>query len=49
MAMWAKWTEDEDRQLLEMKAAGKPNSVIAKAIERTAVAVEQRLYTLRHR
>jgi hypothetical protein len=44
-----RWTEEEDRQLLEMKAAGKPNSVIAKAFERTATAVEQRVYTLRLR
>jgi hypothetical protein len=44
-----RWTEDEDRQLLEMKAAGKPNYVIARAIERTGAAVEQRLYRLRLR
>ena len=44
-----KWTADENRQLLEMKAAGKSNSVIARAFKRTAVAVVQRLYLLRLR
>jgi hypothetical protein len=43
------WTVDLDRELLEMKAAGKPVFAIAVAFRRSAAAVEQRLYMLRGR
>jgi hypothetical protein len=44
-----KWTADLDRQLLEMKAAGKSVIAIAEAVKRNAAAIVQRLYLLRRR
>jgi hypothetical protein len=44
-----RWTADEDRQLLEMKAAGKSIFAIAGVFKRTVSAVEQRLYFLKVR
>jgi DNA-binding NarL/FixJ family response regulator len=44
-----KWTDDEDRSLLELKAAGKSNRAIADALKRSASAIEQRVYILRDR
>jgi hypothetical protein len=44
-----RWTADEDRQLLEMKAAGKSVFAIAEVFKRTVSAVEQRLYFLKVR
>jgi hypothetical protein len=42
-----RWTGDLDRQLLEMKAAGKSVLAIAAAFKRSCAAIEQRLYLLR--
>jgi DNA-binding NarL/FixJ family response regulator len=44
-----KWTEDEDRTVLALKAAGKSNRAIADALGRSPSAVEQRIYFLRNR
>jgi hypothetical protein len=46
---YSQWTADEDRQLLEMKAAGKTSMVIAIALKRTEAAVHQRFHLLRLR
>lgn len=45
----SRWTDDEDRRLLEWKAAGKSSVYIGTKLRRTAVAVQQRLYVLRDR
>jgi hypothetical protein len=44
-----KWTDDDDRRLLELKAAGKTNHAAGDILRRSAAAVEQRLYILRDR
>jgi hypothetical protein len=41
------WTEEYDSRLLEMKAAGESEIVIAAALKRRVVSIEQRLYLLR--
>ena len=43
------WTEDEERRLLELKEAGKSVRVIAKLLNRTEVAIENRLALLKTR
>jgi hypothetical protein len=45
----SKWTEADDRRLLELKAAAKTNRAIGEALSRSAAAVEQRIYILRDR
>jgi DNA-binding NarL/FixJ family response regulator len=40
---------DDERLLLELKAAGKSNAVIANALRRTAAAIEQRLHVIMER
>ena len=42
-----KWTDDDDRRLLELKADRKSNRAIADILKRSAAAVEQRFYLLR--
>jgi hypothetical protein len=42
-----RWTEDEERRLLELRQAGKSNRLIAKILSRTEVAVANRLELLR--
>jgi DNA-directed RNA polymerase specialized sigma24 family protein len=44
-----KWTDDDDRRLLELKALGKSNRETADILRRSASAVEQRLSLLRDR
>lgn len=44
-----KWTDDDDRSVLDLKTAGKSNRAIADALGRSASAVEQRIYILRER
>jgi hypothetical protein len=41
------WTPEQDRQLLEMKAAGGLVALIAKVLNRTEAATTNRLMTLR--
>jgi hypothetical protein len=41
------WTPEQDRQLLEMKAAGALVALIAKVLNRTEAATTNRLMTLR--
>jgi len=41
------WTEDEDRKLLEMKAAGRSSISIANALKRTTSAVTARITAIR--
>jgi len=41
------WTDEEDRRLLELKAAGKSVIVIAKILGRTEVAIANRLDVLK--
>ena len=43
------WTEEDERQLLALKARGKPVAVIAKELDRTQEAVNTRLWVLKHR
>jgi hypothetical protein len=43
----SKWTDDDDRQMLELKADGKSDRAIADILKRSAAAVEQRFYLLR--
>ena len=45
----AKWTPEEDRKLLELKAAGKSAVVIAAALHRTEASVVSRLGVLKSR
>jgi hypothetical protein len=45
----AKWTEDDDQRLLEAKANGNSNRGIGRSLNRSASAVEQRVYILRDR
>jgi hypothetical protein len=44
-----KWTEDDDRRLLALKADGKTHRAIADILQRSAAAIEQRFYILRYR
>jgi hypothetical protein len=41
-----KWTEEEDRLLLAMKAAGKGAAVIAKELKRTEASIVSRTVIL---
>jgi hypothetical protein len=43
----SKWTDDDDRQMLELKADGKSDRAIADILKRSAAAIEQRVYLLR--
>lgn len=43
------WIADDDRRLLELRAAGRTSVSIAAALKRTAVAIDGRLYVLRKR
>jgi hypothetical protein len=42
-----KWTAEEDDRLLELKAAGKSLSSIAKELNRTQAAVDSRTHHLK--
>ncbi len=42
-----KWTAEEDDRLLELKAAGKSLSVIAKELNRSQAAVDSRIHRLK--
>jgi hypothetical protein len=42
-----KWTAEDDRRLLELKAAGKPYTLIAAALKRTAESVKARVRLLK--
>lgn len=44
-----KWTPEEDRRLLELRASGRSLAVIAKELNRTEAAVDNRVYTLKNR
>jgi DNA-binding NarL/FixJ family response regulator len=44
-----KWTDEDDRRLLELRAAGKSERVIALALRRSPGSVGTRLSTLRAR
>ena len=43
------WTEEDDRRLLEMRAAGRSSVSIGNALKRSAQAVDGRLAILRAR
>jgi hypothetical protein len=43
------WTPDDDRRLLEMRAAGRPTCSIGAELDRSAAAVGARLFILRQR
>jgi hypothetical protein len=43
------WTPEDDRRLIEMRAAGRPTFSIAAALSRSASAVAARLSILRQR
>lgn len=45
----AKWTDDDERKLLEMRAAGASDRAIASALKRSVAAIEQHRYILRDR
>ena len=45
----SKWTEDEDRTLLKMKAAGRSSFSIAAALKRSVSSVAARVYILKMR
>ena len=45
----ANWTDDDERHLMELKAAQITSRVMAKELGRSISAVEQRLYILRDR
>jgi DNA-binding NarL/FixJ family response regulator len=45
----SKWTPDDDGRLLELKAAGKSDRMIALALRRSEQSVSGRLYTLKVR
>lgn len=45
----SEWTDYDDRRLLELKAEGKSFREIASTLMRSAPALEQRIYILRHR
>ena len=44
-----RWTLAEDERLQMLRSAGEPLEAIALTLKRTAVAVDRRFYTLRHR
>jgi hypothetical protein len=43
-----KWTPDDDRRLLELRAAGTPLALIAKELDRTQAAVDGRIQTIKN-
>jgi hypothetical protein len=43
------WTEEDDRRLLELRAAGRSSLSIAAALKRTTNAVDRRLSDLKAR
>jgi hypothetical protein len=43
------WTADEERQLMEMVDRDVPRAVIAKTLQRTVAAIENRLNIVRSR
>jgi DNA-binding NarL/FixJ family response regulator len=40
------WTPEEDKKLLELRAAGKSREMIAAALHRSAKSIPSRLYAL---
>jgi hypothetical protein len=46
---YRRWTDDDDRRLLEMRAAGKTLKKIAKDLKRTEAAVASRAVFLKGR
>jgi DNA-binding NarL/FixJ family response regulator len=44
-----KWTDEEDKRLFALRAAGKSNVMIAAALRRTESSVVGRIYVLRKR
>lgn len=44
--MGKKWTDKQDGKLIEMRRAGKPYVVIAKALKRSESAIQQRAFNL---
>ena len=49
MNTYRKWTDEDERLLLELKAAGKRLAFIAKELRRTEAAVIARLVILKKR
>ncbi len=49
MTISRKWTEEEERRLLELKRQGKPVSAIAEELKRTQEAINTRLRVLNNR
>jgi hypothetical protein len=45
-AAYRPWTREDDRRLLDMRAAGKSPAIIAKELKRTEVAVLRKMRTL---
>lgn len=45
----AKWTPEDDRKLLELKAAGRSAAAIAAALQRTEMSVVSRVGVLKSR
>jgi hypothetical protein len=43
-----KWTPEEDRRLLELKAAGAPPADIAKKLNRTQASIDTRATRLKY-
>jgi hypothetical protein len=43
-----RWTLDDDKRLMELKAKGTSRYEIARVLGRTEAAIEQRTHTLRH-
>jgi DNA-binding NarL/FixJ family response regulator len=44
-----RWTPEQDRQLLKLRADGKPNILIAAALARSLSSVQGRVYVMRRR
>ena len=44
-----KWTDEDDRILLELKAGGKSHRAISDILKRSVASIEQRFYFLRDR
>ena len=44
-----RWTPEQDRQLLKLRADGKPNILIAAALRRSLSSVQGRIYVIRRR
>jgi|KBSMisStaDraftv2_1062788.scaffolds.fasta_scaffold10278958_1 hypothetical protein len=42
-----RWTDEDERQLLELKQAGKSTIVVAKILKRTELAIANRLEVLK--